>query len=105
MASALGAKPKGNEWTPGHHCRRANVSPVVIETDVFPAVTVEPEAVSRLRAQLRTTGRKILSSIAVRLPGKTAAEVSQHTLQKDLVSAVDLEMALYTGSNPSAASR
>jgi len=54
----------------------------VIETDIFPAVTVEPEAVSRLRAEMRTTGRKILSSIAVRLPGKTAAEVSQHVTKR-----------------------
>src|SRR5712691_935252 len=47
-----------------------NVSPVVVETEVFPAVTVESEAVSRLGAQMRTTGRRILSSIAVRLPAR-----------------------------------
>ena len=38
-----------------------NVSPVVIETEVFPATTVEAEALSRLGAQIRTTGRRILT--------------------------------------------
>jgi hypothetical protein len=47
-----------------------NVCPVVIETEVFPATTVEVEALSRLGAQMRTTGRRILSSVAVRLPDR-----------------------------------
>ena len=50
----------------------ANVSPVVIETEVMPAVTVENDAVSRLGDQVKTTGRiilsVILSVIALRLP-------------------------------------
>ena len=44
------------------------VSPVVIETEVLPAVTVELDTTSRLGKQIRATGRTILSSIAVRLP-------------------------------------
>jgi hypothetical protein len=36
-----------------------NVSPVVIETEVFPAATVESEAASRLGAKNGTTGRTI----------------------------------------------
>ena len=46
----------------------ANVSPVVIETKVMLAVTVENDAVSRLGDQVKTTGRTILSVIALRLP-------------------------------------
>jgi len=44
------------------------VSPVVIETEVLPAVDVEPEARARLGESLKNTGATILSSIAVRLP-------------------------------------
>ena len=81
-----------------------NVSPVVIETEVFPATTVEAEALSRLGVQMRTTGRKILSSVAVRLPDRLRTKYGDD-LKRDLTSAVDLEMALYTGSSASAATR
>jgi hypothetical protein len=81
-----------------------NVSPVVIETEVFPAATVEAEALSRLGAQMRSTGRKILSSVAVRLPDRLRKKYG-NALAKDLASAVDLEMALYTGSTPAEAAR
>src|SRR5438105_3309475 len=81
-----------------------NVCPVVIETEVFPAATVEAEALSRLGVQMRTTGRKILSSVAVRLPDRLRKKYD-NALEKDLASAVDLEMALYTGSTPSDATR
>lgn len=82
----------------------ANVSPVAIETEVLPAVTVETDAVSRLGEQVRTTGRTILSSIAVRVPARLRAKHGA-LLQNDLSNASDLEMALYTGSSPSVASR
>ena len=63
----------------------ANVSPVVIETEVLPAVTVESEAISRLGLQVRTTGRTILSSIAVRLPdrlrNKDGAQLKERFIQ------------------------
>lgn len=81
-----------------------NVSPVVIETEVVPAVTVEAEAVARLGAHLKKTGRTILSSIAVRLPLRLR-DKSGKALQKELLACSDLEMALYTGSSPSVASR
>ena len=41
-----------------------NVSPVVIETEVMPAATVEAEAISRLGEQIKSSGRAILSSVA-----------------------------------------
>ena len=84
--------------------REPNVSPVVIETEVFPATTVEPEARSRLGAKMRTTGKKILSSVAVRLPERLR-ETYESALPKELSAATDLEMALYTGSSPTTATR
>jgi len=81
-----------------------HVSPVVIETEVLPAVTVEPEARGRLGESIKTTGRTILSSIAVRLP-KRLREIQGPQLQVELSAATDLEMALFTGSSPSTASR
>src|SRR5258706_5781348 len=59
---------KGTSARPDILVVEPNVSPVVIETEVLPAVTVEVEALSRLGTQMRSTGRKILSSLAVRLP-------------------------------------
>src|SRR5437016_2874027 len=81
-----------------------SVSPVVIETEVVPAVTVEVEAIDRLGESIRTNGRLILSSIAVRLPERLKKR-SGASLQKELSTASDLEMALYTGSSPKTLSR
>src|SRR2546425_6572106 len=47
-----------------------SVSPVAIETEVIPAITVESETIARLGETVRTNGRLILSSIAVRLPDR-----------------------------------
>ena len=44
------------------------VSPVVIETEVLPALTVEVEAVERLGETLKEDGKRILSAVAVRSP-------------------------------------
>ena len=104
VASEDTGKLKGTSGRPDILVAEPNVSPVVIETEVFPAATVEAEAVSRLGAQMRTTGRKILSSIAVRLPERLRQKYGS-ALQKDLASATDLEMALYTGSSKSAFTR
>lgn len=81
-----------------------NVSPVVIETEVFPATTVEEEAVSRLGKTLRATGRTFLSSVAVRLPLSLRAKEGRQ-LQVELSNADSLEMAVYTGSDPAVYSR
>ena len=61
---------KGSSGRPDILVTEPLVSPVVIETEVMPAQTVEPEAVSRLGEQIRTTGRTLLSSVAVRLPDR-----------------------------------
>jgi hypothetical protein len=81
-----------------------SVSPVAIETEVVPATTVESDAIDRLGELARTSGRPILSSIAVRLPQRLKMH-SGASLQKQLAGATDLEMALYTGSGPGNCSR
>jgi hypothetical protein len=95
---------KGTSGRPDILVIEPNVCPVVIETEVFPATTVEAEALSRLGAQMRATGRRILSSVAFRLPDRLPRKYGR-ALEKDLASAVDLEMALYTGSTPTDATR
>jgi hypothetical protein len=95
---------KGSTARPDILVVEPNVSPVVIETEVLPAVTVEAEGIARLGAQLKKTGRTILSSIGVRLPLRLR-EKSGKALQKELLGCTDLEMALFTGSGASAASR
>jgi len=95
---------KGSSARPDILVVEPNVSPVVIETEVVPAVTVESEAVDRLGKQLKKTGRRILSSVAVRLPLRLRDKAS-NALKKELASATDLEMVLYTGSNPAKATR
>ena len=47
---------KGSNLRPDILVLEANVSPVVIETEVLPAITVENDAKSRLGEQKRTTG-------------------------------------------------
>ena len=95
---------KGSNERPDILVIESTVSPVVIETEVSPAATVESDAISRLGKQIRVTGRTILSSIAVRLPRKLRTKEGSF-LQSELENASDIEMALYTGSDPSAHSR
>ena len=95
---------KGSNQRPDILVIEPAVSPVVIETEVLPAVTVESDATSRLGEQLRATGRTILSSIAVRLPERLRMK-QDPLLQSELENATDIEMALYTGSDPSEYSR
>ena len=58
----------GSNKRPDIMVMEPGVSPVVIETEVLPANTVEAEAISRLGELARINGRPILSSIAARLP-------------------------------------
>jgi hypothetical protein len=95
---------KGSSRRPDILVLEPGVSPVVIETEVFPAVTVEPEATARLGESIRNNGKQILSSIAVRLP-KRLRQADSHALHNELLSAQDLEMALYTGISATSATR
>jgi hypothetical protein len=70
----------------------------------MPATTVESDALARLGKQVRTTGRLILSSVAVRLPTRFRT-LHGSNLANEVRSATDFEMAVYTGSSPSLARR
>ena len=95
---------KGSNKRPDILVLEPNVSPVVVETEVLPAVTVELEAISRLGKQIAKTGRTILSAVAVRLPYRLRDKFGKD-LTADLRSASDIEMALYTGSSQDNATR
>ena len=71
------------------------VSPVVIEIEMMPAVTVEADALARLGEKLRTE-QTILSALAVCLPTRLR-EKQGRALKKELERANDFEFALYTG--------
>jgi len=76
-----------------------NVSPVIVETEIFPAISVESDAKQRLGEHLTPSGRRILSSLAVRLPVRLR-DLSGQLLKKEILNATDFEMALYTGDRP-----
>jgi hypothetical protein len=95
---------KGSSKRPDILVIEANVSPVVIETEVLPAITVEAEAKSRLGQQLKTTGRTILSSIALRVPDRLR-NATPSKLHSQIVSASDFQMILYTGTDPASSAR
>lgn len=95
---------RGSNEQPDILVIESSVSPVAIETEVLPAPTVEQEATSRLGKQIRATGKTILSSIAVRLPQRLRTKQGS-SLRIELEDAIDIEMALYTGGDPSEYSR
>ena len=90
---------KGSNARPDILIAEPNVSPVIVETEVLPARTVEKEAIDRLGNQIRTTSDTILSSIAVRLP-KRLRDIHGKALKAELLNATDIEAALYSGSTP-----
>lgn len=75
-----------------------HTAPVVIETEVLPAASVEAEAIARLDEKLSGSGSPILSAIAIRLPTRFRA-AQGHTLKKIIESANDLNFAYYTGKS------
>jgi len=95
---------KGSGKRPDILVTELSVSPVVIETEVMPAMSVETDAVQRLGEHLLPSGRCLLSSLAVRMPLRLRG-YSGSSLKQDLASASDFEMALYTGENPETYSR
>lgn len=80
------------------------VSPVVIETEVTPAISVEDDAKARLGHRVRDTARMILSSVALRLPERLRTKDGPQ-LADELANADDLEMALFTGESASTFTR
>lgn len=95
---------KGSSGRPDILVLEPNVSPVVIETEVLPAATVESEATDRLGLTLKANGRKILSSIAVRLPSILPSQ-SGTALSSAVAETTELEMALFTGSSSTSCQR
>jgi hypothetical protein len=95
---------KGGTKRPDILVLEPNVSPVVIEVEVMPATNVEVEALSRLGHQLSSSGRRILSAIAMRVPLSLRSK-SGKALATAIADADDLEFALFTGSEESTAKR
>lgn len=81
-----------------------NVSPVVVETEVLPASTVELDARSRIGECLAGSGRAVLSTVAVRMPARLR-EHGGERLHQELGEANDLDLAVFTGSLPDSAER
>jgi len=76
-----------------------NVSPVIVETEMSPAQTVESDAKQRLGEHLAPSGTRILSSLAVRLPIRLK-DLSGQALKEQILTASDLDVALFTGESP-----
>jgi hypothetical protein len=89
---------KGSSQRPDILVIEPNVSPVVVETEVLPAVTVEAEAKDRLGKVIRTNGRPILSAIAVRLPANFRTK-SGEALDAAIGETDKLQMAMFTGTS------
>ena len=94
----------GNTKRPDILVTEQGVSPVVIENEVLPAVTVESEAMERLGHTLKENGKRILSSIAIRTPSRLRS-LAGTALSDDLQLADDLEFVLFTGSSDTDAVR
>jgi hypothetical protein len=75
-----------------------NVSPVIIETEIMPAVSVEKDAIERLGQQLYPSGKTILSVVAIRLSARLR-ELSGQELKRTITDSSDFEMALYSGES------
>jgi hypothetical protein len=80
------------------------VPPLVVETEVLPAITVEEDARSRLGVKLRDTGQPIYAAVAVRLP-LHLRKLEGDALRKALLAADDFEFALLSGENPDSVKR
>ncbi|MDD5082239.1 MAG: hypothetical protein PHU08_02575 [Dehalococcoidales bacterium] len=90
---------KGSGKKPDILITEPNVSPVIVETEVVPAPSVESDAKQRLGQCLSPSGKRILSSLAIRLPIRLR-DFSGKPLKDEIVNASDYDMALYTGESP-----
>jgi len=89
---------KGSGKRPDILITEPHVSPVIVETEILPAISVESDARQRLGEHLSISGRRILSSLAVRLPLRLR-DFSGQPLKNEIINASDFEMALYTGES------
>ena len=95
---------KGSGKRPDILITEPNVSPVIVETEILPAISVESDARQRLGDHLTPSGRRILSSLAVRLPMRLR-DFSGQPLKNEIINADDFEIALYTGESPESCTR
>ena len=95
---------KGSTKRPDILITEPHVSPVIVESEIIPAVSVESDARHRLGLHLAVSGQRILSSVAVRMPARFR-DFSGQVLKSEIIKALDLEMALYAGENPEACTR
>jgi hypothetical protein len=95
---------KGSGKRPDILISEPNVSPVIVETEIMPATSVGADATQRLGEQLIPSGRRVLFSLAVRLPARLR-DYSGQSLKHEIATASDFEMAFYTGENPEAYTR
>jgi hypothetical protein len=95
---------KGSGKKPDILITEPNVCPVIVETEILPAHSVESDARQRLGAQLLPSGRPLLSSLAVRLPVRLR-DFSGQPLKDEILTAADFDMALYTGESPESFTR
>ncbi len=90
---------KGSGKKPDILITEPNVSPVIVETEILPAHSVESDAKQRLGEHLSPSGRRILSSLAIRLPLRLR-DFSGQPLKDEIFTASDFDMALYNGGSP-----
>ena len=90
---------KGSGKRPDILITEPNVSPVIVETEILPSVSVESDARQRLGDYLTISNLRILSSLAVRLPVRLR-DFSGQALKDEILNASDFEIALYTGESP-----
>lgn len=91
-------KLQGSAERPDILISEPNASPVVVETEVLPALTVEPEARSRLGKKLAANGRTILSAVAVRMPSELRTKQSK-ALEAEIRGSGRFEFCLFTGES------
>jgi len=95
---------KGSGKKPDILIAEPNVSPVIVETEISPAQTVESDARQRLGEHLVPSGRRILSSLAVRLPARLK-DFSGQPLKDEILTTLDFDIALFTGETPASFAR
>ena len=80
-------------------------APLVIESEVHPARTVEADAKSRLGNVLSSGGRSIEKAIALRIPARFRGAAPGPELEEEWTKARDLEFCVLTSRYEAAAAR
>ena len=73
--------------------------PLLSRRKSYQPTPVESDAKQRLGERLAPSGRRILSSLAVRLPVRLK-DFSGQPLKDEILNTSDFDMTLYTGESP-----